>query len=54
MGSNELFMRLIVVGLHDAKNILAHAGLLIVHAMWHAVFKCSVKCSVGMKQDWNI
>ena len=30
-------MRLIVVGLRDAKNILVHAGLLIVHAMLHAV-----------------
>ena len=47
-------MRLIVVGLHDAKSILVYAGLLIVHAVLHADCKCSVKCSVGMKQDWNI
>ena len=54
MRSNELLVQLIVVGLHDAKIILVHAGLLIVHAMLHAVCKFSMKCSVGMKQDWNI
>ena len=41
MRSNEQLVRLIVVGLPDAKLILVHAGLLIVHAilqMFHEMF----------------
>ena len=33
MRSNEQLARLIVVGLSDAKLVLVHAGLLIVHAI---------------------